>query len=68
MTVTALPAEIRKFLRLAHAGELHLKFKNFNAPVQLVYRIGHQSIFASSASSAPAGMRAFFGIEEYVWI
>jgi len=47
MSVTALPAEIRKFLRLAHAGELQLKFKNFDEPVQLMYRLGHQFIFAA---------------------
>jgi ubiquinone biosynthesis protein len=47
MTVTALPSEIRKFIRLAHAGELQLKFKNFDAPVQLMYRLGHQFIFAA---------------------
>src|SRR5262245_30160927 len=47
MTVTALPAEIRKLLRAAHAGELQLKFKNVDAPVQLMYRLGHQFIFAA---------------------
>src|SRR5258705_817860 len=47
MTVTALPAEIRKFIRLAHAGELQLRFKNIDAPVQLMYRLGHQFIFAA---------------------
>ncbi|HEY6180410.1 MAG TPA: AarF/UbiB family protein, partial [Kofleriaceae bacterium] len=47
MTVTALPAEIRKFIRLAHAGELQLKFKNIEAPVHLMYRLGHQFIFAA---------------------
>jgi predicted unusual protein kinase regulating ubiquinone biosynthesis (AarF/ABC1/UbiB family) len=47
MTVTALPAEIRKFIRIAHAGELQLKFKNFDAPVQLMYRLGHQFIYAA---------------------
>ena len=31
MSVTALPAEIRKFMRAAHAGELQLKFKNLEA-------------------------------------
>lgn len=46
MSVTALPAEIRKFLRLAHAGELQLKWKNIEGPVQLMYRLGHQVIFA----------------------
>jgi len=47
MSVTALPAEIRKFIRLAHAGELQLRFKNIDAPVQLMYRLGHQFIFAA---------------------
>ena len=46
MSVTALPAEIRKFMRSAHSGELQLKFKNIEAPAQLMYRLGHQFIFA----------------------
>lgn len=46
MSVTALPAEIRKFMRAAHAGELQLKLKNLDAPAQLMYRLGHQVIFA----------------------
>jgi ubiquinone biosynthesis protein len=46
MSVTALPAEIRKFMRLAHAGELQLKWKNIEGPVQLIYRLGHQVIYA----------------------
>jgi len=46
MSVTALPAEIRKLLRLAHTGELQLKFKNIDLPAQLLYRLGHQAIFA----------------------
>ena len=47
MSMTALPAEIRKFMRAAHAGELQLKFKNIEAPTQLMYRLGHQVIFAA---------------------
>jgi predicted unusual protein kinase regulating ubiquinone biosynthesis (AarF/ABC1/UbiB family) len=47
MSVTALPAEIRKFMRAAHAGELQLKFKNIEAPAQLMYRLGHQVIYAA---------------------
>ncbi len=46
MSVTALPAEIRKFMRAAHSGELSIKFKNIEAPAQLMYRLGHQFIFA----------------------
>ncbi len=47
MSVTALPADIRKFMRSAHSGDLQLKFKNIEAPAQLMYRLGHQLIFAS---------------------
>jgi ubiquinone biosynthesis protein len=47
MSVAALPAEVRKFMRAAHAGELQLKFKNLEAPAQLMYRLGHQLIFVA---------------------
>lgn len=47
MSVTALPAEVRKFMRAAHQGELSLKFKNLESSSQLMYRLGHQVIFAA---------------------
>ncbi len=47
MSVTALPAEIRKFMRAAHAGELQLRFKNLETSSQLMYRLGHQVIFVA---------------------
>jgi predicted unusual protein kinase regulating ubiquinone biosynthesis (AarF/ABC1/UbiB family) len=47
MSVTALPAEVRKFMRAAHAGELQLKFRNLEASSQLMYRLGHQVIFVA---------------------
>ncbi len=46
MSVTALPADMRKFMRAAHAGDLQLKFKNLEQPTLLMYRLGHQLIFA----------------------
>jgi len=54
MSVTALPAEIRKFMRSAHAGELQLKFKNIEAPAHLMYRLGHQFIYAAVGISGAA--------------
>jgi predicted unusual protein kinase regulating ubiquinone biosynthesis (AarF/ABC1/UbiB family) len=45
MSVTALPAEIRKFMRAAHAGELALKFKGVDTASHLMYRLGHQVIY-----------------------
>jgi ubiquinone biosynthesis protein len=47
MSVTALPAEVRKFMRAAHAGDLQLRFKNLDAPAQLMYRLGHQLIYVA---------------------
>jgi len=46
MTVTALPAEMRKFMRAAHSGDLQLRFKNLETSSHLMYRLGHQVIFA----------------------
>jgi predicted unusual protein kinase regulating ubiquinone biosynthesis (AarF/ABC1/UbiB family) len=54
MSVTALPAEVRKFMRAAHAGELSLKFKNLETSSQLMYRLGHQVIFAAIGISGAA--------------
>ncbi len=47
MSITALPAEVRKFMRAAHAGELKLSFKNLETSSQLMYRLGHQVIFVA---------------------
>jgi ubiquinone biosynthesis protein len=46
MTVSALPGELRKFMRSAHSGELQIRFKNLETSSQLMYRLGHQVIFA----------------------
>jgi predicted unusual protein kinase regulating ubiquinone biosynthesis (AarF/ABC1/UbiB family) len=46
MAVTSLPTDLRKFMRSAHAGELQLKFKNLEQPTLLMYRLGHQLIYA----------------------
>ncbi|MFN0247723.1 MAG: ABC1 kinase family protein [Kofleriaceae bacterium] len=54
MSITALPAEIRKFMRAAHSGDLHLRFKNLEAPAQLMYRLGHQMIFVVVGVSSVA--------------
>ncbi|HEY3806730.1 MAG TPA: AarF/UbiB family protein [Kofleriaceae bacterium] len=61
MSVTALPAEIRKFMRAAHAGELQLKFKNLETSSQLMYRLGHQAIFVAVGISSAALAVVFEG-------
>jgi predicted unusual protein kinase regulating ubiquinone biosynthesis (AarF/ABC1/UbiB family) len=45
MSVTALPGELRKFMRAAQSGDLQLRFKNLEPATQLMYRLGHQAIF-----------------------
>ena len=54
ISITALPAEVRKFMRAAHAGDLQLRFKNLDAASHLMYRLGHQAIFAAIGISAVA--------------
>jgi ubiquinone biosynthesis protein len=54
LTVTALPGEVRKFMRAAHAGDLQLRFRNLEQASHLMYRLGHQAIFAAVAIAGAA--------------
>jgi len=65
MSVTALPAEIRKFMRAAHAGELQLKFRNLEASTQLMYRLGHQVIFVAIGIAGASLAMVLEGRGEY---
>jgi predicted unusual protein kinase regulating ubiquinone biosynthesis (AarF/ABC1/UbiB family) len=47
VSASALPGDLRKFLRTAQAGELQLRFKNLEAASGLVYRMGHQLVLAA---------------------
>ncbi|HVV84053.1 MAG TPA: AarF/UbiB family protein [Kofleriaceae bacterium] len=47
MGVAALPADLRRFMRAAHAGDLRIRFSNLEASSDLMYRLGHQVIFAA---------------------
>ncbi len=47
MGAAALPGDLRKFMRAAHAGDLRIRFHNLEASSQLMYRLGHQAIFAA---------------------
>lgn len=47
MSVAALPGEMRRFLRTAHAGDMRVRFANLEPAAQLMYRLGHQGIFAA---------------------
>ena len=54
MSVAALPAEIRKFLRAAQSGDLQLKVRNLEPSARLMYRLGHQAILAAVGIAAAA--------------
>jgi predicted unusual protein kinase regulating ubiquinone biosynthesis (AarF/ABC1/UbiB family) len=47
LSLSALPVEMRKLMRAAHAGDIQLKFKNIDAPATLMYRLGHQLMFVA---------------------
>jgi ubiquinone biosynthesis protein len=47
MSVAALPGEMRRFLRTAHAGDMKVRFANLEPSAQLMYRLGHQGILAA---------------------
>lgn len=65
ISVTALPAEVRKFMRAAHAGDLSLRFKNLEAQTQLMYRLGHQVIYAAVGIAGAAFAVILEGRGEY---
>lgn len=48
MSVVALPGELRRFFRAAHDGELRVRFANLERSTHLMYRLGHQVIFAAT--------------------
>lgn len=54
MSLTTLPAEVRKFMRAAHAGELTVKYSNLDASSRLMYRLGHQLIMVAIGISGAA--------------
>ena len=47
MSLTALPGDLRKFMRSARAGELSMEFRGVDRSTRLLYRLGHQVIAAA---------------------
>ncbi|MBT8494793.1 MAG: hypothetical protein KJO07_17180, partial [Deltaproteobacteria bacterium] len=46
-SVTALPAELRKFISSARAGDLAVRFQGVDRATNLMYRLGQQAILAA---------------------
>ena len=47
MSVTSLPADLRKFMKSAHSGDLQLRVANLVPSTKLMYRLGHQIMFTA---------------------
>lgn len=72
ITVTALPAEFRKFMRAAQSGDLQVRFRNLEQSSHLMYRLGHQLIFvavgvAGAAIAVVLEGRGELGRAEWGW-
>lgn len=61
LSLTTLPAEVRKFMRAAHAGELMIRFANLDVASQLMYRLGHQIMVVAIGISGAAFAVIFEG-------
>jgi ubiquinone biosynthesis protein len=64
MGVAALPADLRRFMRAAHAGDLRIRFHNLENSSQLMYRLGHQAIFAAVGIAGASLAVVFEGREQ----
>jgi len=47
LSMTSLPADIRKLVQAARDGELSVRFHNLERSSRLMYRLGHQAIAAA---------------------
>jgi ubiquinone biosynthesis protein len=65
MTVTALPGEMRKFMKAAQTGDLQFKFRNLEASSRLMYRLGHQVMFAGIGIAGASMAVILEGRNEY---
>ena len=46
VNVAALPGDLRKLVKTAHSGDIRVRFGNLEASSRLMYRLGHQVIYA----------------------
>jgi len=64
MGVTALPGDIRKFIRSAHNGEIKVKIRD-DRSTRMMYKVGQQAILAVVGISAVAFALVLEGRGEY---
>jgi predicted unusual protein kinase regulating ubiquinone biosynthesis (AarF/ABC1/UbiB family) len=61
LSVAALPADIRKFIKTARNGDLRIRFQNLERASELMYRLGHQAMVVIVGISASAFAVVFEG-------
>ena len=61
MSVTSLPADLRKFMKSAHTGDLQLRIGNLVPSTKLMYRLGHQVMFTAVGIAGAAVAVVFDG-------
>ena len=70
MTPGVTDPALRKFMRAAQSGDLQIKFRNLEASSQLMYRLGHQVMFAGvgiAGASIAVIMEGRGEIDRAVW-
>ncbi len=65
LSVAALPGDMRKFMNLAKAGDLSTRVSNLERHSKLMYRLGHQAIYATVGVAGVASALVFEGRGEY---
>ncbi|HTM22722.1 MAG TPA: AarF/UbiB family protein [Kofleriaceae bacterium] len=65
LSATALPADMRKFIRIAQQGDLSVRFSNLEHNARLIYRLGHQIIYVIVGVTGATLAVVFEGRGEY---
>jgi predicted unusual protein kinase regulating ubiquinone biosynthesis (AarF/ABC1/UbiB family) len=65
LSATALPADMRKFIRVAQQGDLAVRFSNLEHNTRLIYRLGHQLIYVIVGVTGATFAVIFEGRGEY---
>ncbi len=72
LTVTSLPGDMRKFMRTAQQGEMSMRVRNLDRSTKVMYRLGHQFLYAVACVTGIAVAlvlegRSEFDRAEYAW-
>ena len=65
LAAASLPGDMRKFMKVAEAGDLSLRFRNLDRATRVVYKLGHQAIYAAIGIAGVASALVLEGRGEY---